>query len=112
MYNGIILLLIVVLVIVIKFIILTIRIHQHNLKIQDKLGKDVYNWMISDGKPLPPPIKLELSDLETALKLTSIKLEQLGKSFQGLNKPITLTIKSFKEFGIKISEIRMEQNEF
>jgi len=112
MNNGIILLLIVMLIVVIKFVILTIRIHQHNLKIQDKLGKDVYNWMITDGKPMPPPIKLELKDLETALKLSSIKIEQLGKSFQGLNKSLTLTIKSFKEFGTKISEIRIEQNEF
>jgi hypothetical protein len=100
MNNGIILLICVVIFIGIKFIIWTIRIHQHNLKIQDKLGKDVYNWVITDGKPLPPPIRVEIKDFEPILTMISIKTK--------------LYANQLKAFQINQSQlkIRMEQNEF
>lgn len=105
--NGIFLLIVVLFIMLMKMVRWTIRVHQFNIKIQEKLGKDVYEWMITDGQPLPKPLpKLEINDeaVEKLSELIKVDYNSLSSKFNNLGI-------AFKNLGTALTIIKVK-NEF
>lgn len=135
--NGIILLGIILLFIIGKFILWTIAVHRANISIQKKLGKETFNWLISDGKSVVTE-EINVENYKELVKLidefknnfvnnltdsiyqfkTLSAINKMSKSFQSVSKSIesfgSVTLKTsdvFKKFGTVIQSVKGLENE-
>lgn len=102
----------IIFILLVKFIIWTIYVHRTNIKIQNKIGKDVFDWMINDGEKIPPAIpKMKLEINQEGLK----RLEELAEGFRIDTNYMYVKFyqlsKSFKNLGTAFTFIRIKQDE-
>ncbi len=91
----------------------TIYVHKTNIKIQNKIGKESFDWIINDGNELPssiPKMKIELD--EEGLK----RMKELAEGFRIDTDYVQMKFyqisKSFKNLGSALTFIRIKQDEF
>ena len=135
--NMIVLLSVLLLLIISKFVACTIAVHRTNLKIQQKLGKEAFEWLIFDKKKVEDEHLTEENIKELVNLITQTKYEfvtnlvssiesvrknqvmnKIVKAVDGvsmamsfMNVAISKTGDSFRKFGTIIQSIKGLKNE-
>lgn len=135
--NMIVLLSVLLLLIISKFVAWTIAVHRTNLKIQQKLGKEAFEWLIFDKKKVEDEHLTEENIKELVNLITQTKYEfvtnlvssiesvrknqvmnKIVKAVDGvsmamsfMNVAISKTGDSFRKFGTIIQSIKGLKNE-
>ncbi len=132
--NMIILIGIIFLIAIGKFILWTIAVHRTNLKLQQKLGKEAFDWMVFDGEKAEEKYMTEENVKEVLKLLDELKIEfvtnlvdsieslrrkqmsdrivntmkKAVSAFNGVTEAVAGTTDSFKKLGSIMASIKIK----